>query len=84
VFYVVASLLILLGAGLNADFLWNFADLTMGLMTIINVPVIIILGKYAFRALKDYFRQKKQGDDPVFYSENVGLPNLTDYWNKEN
>jgi len=56
----------------------------MGLMTIINVPVIIILGKYAFRALKDYFRQKKQGDDPVFYSENVGLPNLTDYWNKEN
>lgn len=84
VFYVVASLLILLGAGLNADFLWNFADLTMGLMTIINVPVIIILGKYAFRALKDYFRQKKQGENPVFYSENVGLPNLTDYWNKEN
>lgn len=67
VYYILASLIIFVGSGLNADLLWNIADLTMGLMTIINVPVIIYLGKYAFRALKDYNKQKKRGKGPYVY-----------------
>ena len=81
VYYVVASLVIFLGAGLTADLLWNIADLTMGAMALINVPVIFILGKYAFRALKDYKRQRKEGKEPVFLSKNVGIDKQLDYWN---
>jgi AGCS family alanine or glycine:cation symporter len=81
VYRIVASALIFVGAGLSAGLLWNVADVLMGLMTIINVPVIVILGKYAFRALKDYERQRKAGKDPTFKAENIDLPYKTDYWN---
>jgi AGCS family alanine or glycine:cation symporter len=77
---IVASLLIFIGAGLNAGLLWNVSDVLMGAMTIINIPVIIILGKYAIRTLKDYELQKKAGKDPVFKAKNIDLPHEVDYW----
>ena len=77
---IVASLLIFIGAGLNAGLLWNVSDVLMGAMTIINIPVIIILGKYAIRTLKDYELQKKAGKDPVFKAKNINLPHEVDYW----
>ena len=80
VYYIIASLVIFVGAGLSADLLWNIADITMGGMTIINMPVILFLGKYAFSALKDYDKQRKQGKTPVFKAENIGLPHDVDYW----
>ncbi len=68
-------------AVLSAGLLWNVADVLMGLMAVINVPVIIILGKYAFRALRDYEKQRKEGKDPEFKAKDIGLPYNTDYWN---
>ena len=56
-------------------------DLAVGAMTIINIPVIIILGKYAFRAIKDFEAQRKKGLDPVFRAKDIDLPHKTDYWN---
>ena len=81
IYYIIASLVILLGAGLSADLLWGIADITMGAMTIINMPVILYLGKYAYRALKDYEKQRKDGVEPVFKAKNIDLPHKTDYWN---
>ena len=80
VYHIVSALVIFVGAGLSADFLWNIADVTMGGMTIINMPVIFILGKYAFRALKDYDKQLKSGVTPVFKATNIDLPHDVDYW----
>lgn len=80
VYYIVASLLIFLGAVLSADLLWGLADITMGVMTLINMPVIVILGKYAYRALNDYTAQLKSGREPVFKAESIDLPHKTDYW----
>lgn len=80
VYHIIASLVIFVGAGLSADLLWNIADITMGGMTIINIPVIFILSKYAFAALKDYEKQKKAGKQPTFKAESIGLPHKTDYW----
>ena len=80
VYYLIASFLIFLGAGLSADLLWGIADVTMGAMTLINMPVIIILGGYVFRALDDYLYQRRQGKDPVFRASNINLPHKTDYW----
>ncbi|MBQ9743513.1 MAG: alanine:cation symporter family protein [Clostridia bacterium] len=82
-YYIVCSLLILVGAGLTADLLWNIADITMGLMALINIPVIIILGKYGVRAIRDYEKQRKEGKEPVFHAKDIGLPHQVDYWGDE-
>ena len=79
--HIILSIVIFIGSGLSADLLWNIADVTMGGMTIINMPVIIILSKYALRALKDYDRQRKEGKEPVFKAKNIDLPHEVDYWN---
>ncbi len=81
IYHIIGTVVIFVGAGLSADFLWNIADVTMGGMTIINMPVILILGKYAFRALKDYENQRKEGKTPIFKAKNIDLPHETDYWN---
>ncbi|MBQ8767930.1 MAG: alanine:cation symporter family protein, partial [Clostridia bacterium] len=81
VYYIIASVVIFIGAGLNADLLWGIAYVKMGAMTIINMPVIIYLGKYAFRALKDYEKQRKDGEEPIFIAKSIDLPHETDYWN---
>lgn len=81
IYRIIASLLIFIGAGLSMGFLWDFADVLMGLMAIINLPVICILGKYALAALKDYMGQRAAGQDPVFRAKSIGLPTETDYWN---
>lgn len=80
VYHIVASLIVLVGAGLSADLLWNLADVLMGCMTLINMPVIVCLGKYAIRAMKDYEKQRKQGVEPVFRAENIKLPHHVDCW----
>ena len=80
IYYVIASFLVLLGAGLNAGMLWSIADIAMGAMAIINIPVIFILGKYAYAALKDYEKQRKQGIEPVFHSKDIGLEGKTEMW----
>ena len=79
--YVVASLIIFVGAGLSADMLWNIADVLMGGMTIINIPVILYLGKYAYRALCDYERKSAEGLKMTFRKKDIGLTDETDYWN---
>ena len=81
VYYVIASGVILLGAGLSADLLWGIADLTMGGMTLINMPVILIMSKYAVRCLNDYTRQRKQGLEPKFRAKDIDLPQDVDCWN---
>lgn len=81
VYHILASLVIFIGAGLSADLLWNIADITMGGMTIINMPVILLLSKYAFRTLRDYDAQRKEGKEPVFHVKDIGLPHKVDYWN---
>jgi len=80
IYKVIASLVILLGAGLNADLLWGIADIFMGGMALINLPVIIILGKYSLRALADYEKQRKEGAEPVFRAKDIDLPVEVDYW----
>ncbi len=83
IYYVIACVLIFLGAGLSASLLWDVADVTMGLMTLINIPVIIILSKYAVRAISDYSEKRKRGEEPVFHARDIDLPHQTDYWNYE-
>ncbi|MBQ8566925.1 MAG: alanine:cation symporter family protein [Clostridia bacterium] len=83
IYHIICALIVFVGAGLSSKLLWDIADVTMGLMTLINIPVILILSKYAFRAIKDYEKQRKEGKEPVFYAKNIGLPHNVDCWREE-
>ena len=80
VFRVLATVLVFIGAIASAGTVWNLADMTQGLMVIVNVPVIIILAKPAMKCLDDYCRQKKEGKNPVFIAKNAGIDADLDYW----
>ena len=50
---------------------WSLADLFMGLMVFTNLIAISFLSKFAYAALVDYMKQKKQGKDPVFVASSI-------------
>ena len=53
----------------------------MGLMALINIPCCVIMGGVAIKAAKDYEKQRKAGQEPVFHSKVVGLDSKDlDYW----
>ena len=80
-FRIVAALIVLVGATMEFGLVWNMADVLMGLMALINLPVILILGGPAIRAMQDYMKQKKEGKDPVFKAKDIQLKDKTDFWN---
>ncbi|MGO4889773.1 alanine/glycine:cation symporter family protein [Anaerobacillus sp. MEB173] len=73
---------VLFGAVREADLAWALGDIGLGLMVWLNLIAILILAKPALRVLKDYEEQKKQGLDPVFDPEKLGIKNA-DYWVNE-
>lgn len=73
IFYICATLIIFVGAIIPMDAAWAAADITMGLMTLINLPTCVFLGKTALDCLKDYETQKKSGQNPVFMASNIGM-----------
>ncbi len=80
-FNVIAVALVFAGALLEVNLVWNIADVLMGVMALINLPVIVILGSTAIRALEDYLSQRSDGRDPVFKASSIGLRGRTDFWN---
>ena len=81
-FHIACALIVLLGAVIPMNAAWAAADITMGGMTIINLPICMLLGKVAIDALKDYEKQKKEGKNPVFKAKDIGLnTEELDYWN---
>lgn len=80
IFRVIATVLIFLGSVATASLVWNMADLTQGLMVLVNMPVILLLMNPAAKCLNDYCKQKKEGKDPHFMAEDIGLADETDFW----
>ncbi|RCV47420.1 alanine/glycine:cation symporter family protein [Marinitenerispora sediminis] len=62
----LVCLMVFLGAIGSVQVVWSLADLTMGIMALINLVAIAPLGGIAFRLLKDYTRQRRAGAEPVF------------------
>lgn len=79
-FRIDAVVLIFIGAGMEINMVWNLADVLMGVMALINLPVIVILSRPALAALKDYVTQRKAGKDPVFRAADIGLAGKTECW----
>ena len=81
-FRLVSALVVFLGAGMEMTLLWHISDVLMGVMALINIPVILLLSNTVLKALKDYEGQIRQKKNPVFFSKNIDLKQETDYWNK--
>ena len=79
-FDLFACLVVFAGAQLDFGLVWNVSDVLMGIMTLINLPVLLLLGDTAIKALNDYVRQRKAGIDPVFQAPAIGLRDKTDFW----
>ena len=63
----------------SATLAWDLGDLGVGLMAWLNIIAIVLMHKIAYVCLKDYEAQKKEGKDPVFHPEKLGIKNA-DYW----
>ena len=63
----------------TADLAWGLGDLGVGLMAWLNIVAIVLMHKTAFVCLKDYEAQQKEGKEPVFHPEKLGIKNA-DYW----
>ncbi len=83
VFRGAAVVLVFVGALLEFDFVWGMADVLMGVMALLNIPVIVILGKRVGACLADYTSQLKQGKDPAFLASSINLPDTVDFWQGE-
>ena len=83
VFRVACLAAILYGCLNSFDLAWNLADIFMGFMAIINLVAILLLGKWALKALDDYTAQRRAGKDPVFMASSIaGLP-ATECWHED-
>lgn len=78
---VIVVGMIIFGSLTKVAIVWDLADLFMSFMAIVNLIAILLLGKFAFKALKNYLDQKKNGiQDPVFKASDIeGLVNA-DEW----
>ena len=80
-FHICCAVIVLLGAMIPMNAAWAAADITMGGMTLINLPSCMLLGKIAIDTLKDYERQKKEGKKPVFKASDIGInTEELDFW----
>ncbi|MGE7920432.1 alanine/glycine:cation symporter family protein [Viridibacillus sp. NPDC093762] len=75
--------MVMFGSVAHVSLVWNLADLFMGLMAMLNIIIILLLGKVAFRVLDDFTKQRKQGKNPSFYAKSIpGLKN-TECWEED-
>ena len=66
IFRIITIIVIFFGAQANFNTIWDLADVLMGFMAILNIIVILFLGKIAIKCLNDYCKQKKSNKDPIF------------------
>ena len=81
IYRVLVIGMVLFGSLAKIQLVWDLADVSMGLMAIINLIAIALLGKIAFKVLIDYQEQKRSGiKEPLFKASSIpGLKNA-DEW----
>ncbi|MFF2177708.1 alanine/glycine:cation symporter family protein [Lysinibacillus sp. NPDC058147] len=80
---ILVLAMVMFGSLAQVDLVWNLADLFMGLMAIINITIILLLGKIAFKVLDDFTMQRNAGKNPVFYAKSIPTLKNTDCWEED-
>lgn len=70
VYRILVLAMVMFGSVAQVQLVWNLADLFMGLMALINITVIMILGKIAFRVLDDFTQQRKK-EKTLSFTQNL-------------
>ncbi|MDN3525096.1 sodium:alanine symporter family protein [Halomonas sabkhae] len=71
--------MVMIGSVAQLTFVWDFADLAMGLMATTNLLAILMLVPAALSVLRDYERQRRDGiSEPVFDPQVLKRPELVD------
>ena len=78
---VIGAVLIFLGAIVSFGFAWDLADVCQCILAGLNIPVCVVLGGVAYKALDDYTAQKAQGKNPTFKAKSADVKVPTDFWN---
>ncbi|EIE99223.1 alanine/glycine:cation symporter family protein [Saccharomonospora glauca] len=83
VFRAVVLGMLFLGAVSSLNLVWSFADVTMGVMAVVNLIAVAPLGALVMRLLKDYQQQRREGLDPVFTRDKLPDVRGIQCWEKE-
>ena len=79
---VFGAFLIFIGAIISFGTAWDIADICQCILAGLNIPVCMILGGVAYKALDNYVEQIKAGKNPVFFAKKDGGVTVdTDFWN---
>ena len=80
IFRVLTVACVYLGSVAKLGLVWDIADISMGIMALMNIVVIAILSPKAVAIINDYIKQRKEGKNPVFRAKDIpGLEN-TECW----
>ena len=71
--------MVFFGSLYEAKAMWDLGDIGVGAMAWINIIAILLLSRKAFKALRSYERQRKEGKDPVFDPKEVGIEGA-EFW----
>ncbi|CAM3514426.1 Amino-acid carrier protein AlsT [Vibrio aerogenes CECT 7868] len=69
IFRIVFLCMVMFGALATVPTVWALADMSMGLMAIVNLAAVLLLSGVAVKLAKDYNQQLKQGKLPTFNVE---------------
>ncbi|MCA1011009.1 alanine:cation symporter family protein [Halobacillus halophilus] len=83
IYRIAVLFMVMFGAVAEFGLVWSLADLTMGIMALINLYAIFRLSSVAYDALKDYRKQRKAGNDPVFYQDHLPGVEGMEYWRRD-
>lgn len=61
---------------------WAMGDLGLGILAWLHILTLLCLTRPALRVLKDYEKQKKEGKDPIFNPQSLGIEGA-EFWEKE-
>lgn len=74
--------MVFFGSIAKISLVWNMADLFMAIMAFINLIAIAMLSKIAVKVLADYRQQRKEGKEPVFYSDSIDGIGEVECWER--
>lgn len=84
IYRVLVCGFVYLGSVADLEIVWGAADVTMGIMVVLNLIAVIGLSGVVYIVLKDYVSQYKKGLEPQFYIGNLPIKiSNADCWNKK-
>jgi len=69
------------GSTNKASVIWSLGDIGVGAMAWINLIAILLLSRIAFKSLRSYEKQKKEGKEPEFDPDKLNVKNAG-FWKK--